>query len=124
MPAVGQVRDGVEVEVDGLARGAVAAHPVLRVALVAREPRRDDLGGVEQQRDLAVAEAVRREKLELVGEPERELVAADHGVHVAHALEVVGGERRRGLGDERLAEGGDRVAPQPQAAGGAMPAEA
>ena len=42
----------------------------------------DDLGAVQQQRHLAVAEAVRREQLELVGEPERELVAADDGVDV------------------------------------------
>ena len=53
--------------------------------------RRHDLGAVQQQRDLAVAEPVRRQELELVGQAERELVAADDGVDVAHAQQVVGG---------------------------------
>ena len=94
-PGRGELGEVVEVEVDGLARGAVAAHAVLRVPLVAREPRRHDLGAVQQQRHLAVAEPVRRQQLELVGEAERELVAADDGVDVAHAQQVVGAERRR-----------------------------
>ena len=120
---LGELLQLVEVEVDRLARGAVAAHPVLHVPAVAGEPRRHDLGAVQQQGDLAVAEAVRGQQLELVGELERELVAADDGVDGLRAHEVGRAEHRRRLGDEGGAKGGDVLAPQAQAAGGAMPAE-
>ena len=102
----------------GRARGSVAAHAVLQVAAVAGEPGGGDLGVVQQELDARVAEAVRREQLELVGELERELVAAHDRVDPAPPVEVVLAESRRGLRDEGLAEGGDGAASRrsPQAA--------
>ena len=121
-PRLADRLQAVEVEVHGAARGAVAAHAVLQVPAVAREPRRGDLGAVQQQAHAPVAEAVRREQLELVGELEGELVAADDRVGDAHAGEVVGAEHGGGVRGERLAKGRDGAPLEPQAARRAVPA--
>ncbi len=102
--------------------GAVAAHAVLQVPAVAREPRRGDLGAVQEQAHAPVAEAVRREQLELVGELEGELVAADDRVGDPHAGEVVGAEHGGGVPGERLAKGGDGAPLESQTARRAVPA--
>ena len=122
---IGDMNDGevTEVELDGLTRRRLAPHPVLGVAPVAREPWRHHFGAVQQQRHPGIADPVRRQELEFVGDAEGELITADDGVHVPDAAQIVRAQRRGGLGDEGVTERRHGVAPQPQTAGGAMTAE-
>ena len=79
---------------------------------------------MEQQQGPRVAQAVGREEVEVVGEPQGELVAGGHGFDLGDAAKVVVGEALAGIAGERLGEARDVVGAQAEAAGRAMPAVA
>ena len=108
---------------DGLARGAVAAHAALQVPPVACEPGIQDLRVVQEQGHPAVAGPVRCQQLELVGELKAELVAGHKSIDLARAYEVVGCERGGGASHEGSTKRRDVLGAQAQPAGDTVPAE-
>ena len=77
---------------------------------------------MEQEQRARVAEAVGREEIELVGEPEGQLAAGGDGFDRGDLAEVVGAEALAGIAGERLGEAGDVGGAQLEPTSGAVTA--
>jgi hypothetical protein len=116
------LRQPIHAEGHGASSMAAGLDAEAQVApLLAHRARIGEAGGRHEQRDRRVADAERREALELLGQLEAELVARHDRVDALDRHQVLGLEHGRRVGDERGAERLDLRARDGTARGGAVP---